>query len=79
MNLDLGNGFRALPYRAVTLNGRPILQLAIDDSYDGPWVLIAPNGRAIDNDRGTPYVYMNLEEVREDVGRLLEMSDYSTC
>jgi hypothetical protein len=77
---DFGDGFRAVPRDAVTLNGMPLPQLnTMVEPYNGYWHLIAPNNRAIDNERGRPYLYRSIEEVEEDVVRLRKQSDYSTC
>ncbi len=42
---DLGNGFRAVPRDAVTLNGMALPQLnTMTEPYNGYWHVIAPNG-----------------------------------
>jgi len=77
---DMGNGFTAVPIDAVTKNGMHLLNLNTRvEPYNGYWCLIAPNNRAIDNDRGRPYIYHSVEEVAEDVARLVEAREYSTC
>lgn len=77
---DLGNGFRAVPRDAVTLNGMPLPQLnTTTEPYDGYWHVIAPNGRAVDNDRGRPYLYLTLEEAKQDAEILVKHGGYSTC
>lgn len=48
------------------------------NSYKYRWALIAPNRRAIDGEDGKrPYLYRDLEEVRQDVLRFNE-TDYSS-
>ena len=77
---DLGNGFRAVPRNAVTLNGMALSQLnTMREPYDGEWHVIAPNGRALDNEYGRPYVYRTIEEAKENVKELVKLGDYSTC
>lgn len=77
---DLGNGFRAVPRDAVTLNGIPLPQLNTqDEPYDGPWVLIAPNGYAVDGEENRPYVYRHIGMVKYDAARLTAYGEYSTC
>jgi hypothetical protein len=77
---DLGNGFRAVPRDAVTLNGMPLSQLnTMDEPYNGYWHLIAPNERAVDNEYGRPYLYRTFEEAKEDATNLAKLGDYSTC
>lgn len=80
ISIDVGNGFRAVPRDAVTLNGLPLPQLNTQcEPYQGTWHLIAPNNRAIDNVYGRPYLYQTLEELRLDAARLAVAKDYSTC
>jgi|GEM_PF-2846718 len=77
---DLGNGFRAVPQNAVTLNGMPLSQLnTIQEPYSGYWHLIAPNNRAIDDEDGRPYLYLDIEEASKDAEKLAAQGDYSTC
>ena len=77
---DLGNGFRAVPRDAVTLNGMALPQLnTMAEPYNGYWHVIAPNGRAVDNENGRPYLYHTIEEAAEDAKTLVQLGDYSTC
>lgn len=77
---DLGNGFRAVPRDAVTLNGMALPQLnTMTEPYNGYWHVIAPNGRAVDNEYGRPYLYRTIEEATDDANKLAELGDYSTC
>lgn len=77
---DLGNGFRAVPRDAVTLNGIALPQLnTMVEPYRGYWHLIAPNGRAVDNDDGRPYLYRDISEAKDDAMVLAVLGDYSTC
>jgi len=77
---DLGDDFRAVPQEAVTLNGLPLSQLnTMQEPYSGRWHLIAPNGRAIDNEWGRPYLYLDIEEAVSDKAKLVKQGEYSTC
>ncbi len=77
---DLGNGFRAVPQDAVTLNGMALEQLNTrDEPYDGYWHIIAPNGKAIDGENGRPYLYKDIAEAQGDADRLASRDGYSTC
>lgn len=77
---NLKNGFYAVPRDAVTMNGLPLPQLnTLEEPYNGYWHIIAPNGKAIDDEYGKPYLYLDFEEVKENVERLIIAGEYSTC
>ncbi len=77
---NLGNGFRAVPRDAVTLNGMPLPRLnTMVEPYDGYWHLIAPNNRAVDDEDEGPYLYRTIEEAANDAKKLAAQGDYSTC
>lgn len=77
---DLGNGFRAVPREAVTLNGHYLPQLnTMQEPFNGYWHIIAPNGRAIDDESQRPYLYLDIDEAQEDANRLAKSGEYSTC
>lgn len=70
---DFGNGYYAVPYDAVTLNGIPLTQLNTrSEPYKGPFALIMPDRhRAAEGDDGrTPYRYDTLDEARDDAAVL---------
>ena len=70
----------AVPYDTVTVNGHYMRRLnERDEPYDHHWALIAPNGRAIDDEDGRPYLYRDFGKASEDAGNLAEMGEYSTC
>jgi len=77
---DLGHGFVAVPMDAVTRNGMALPQLnTMVEPYTGYWNIIAPNGRAIDDENGRPYLYRTFEDVTEDAARIVGRGEYSTC
>ena len=49
-------------------------------SYDGPWVLVAPNNKAVD-DMGSkrPYIYNDIEEMELEVKNAIKSGGCSTC
>lgn len=78
---DCGNGFFAVPYNAVTLNGLELPQLNNEkEPYNGYWALIAPCGKAIDGEGGVrPYEYRTLDECKTDAENLHARGEYSYC
>jgi hypothetical protein len=79
----LSDGFVGWPKDAVTLNGIPMPthKLAMSKGeYEGPWVLVAPNNRAVD-DMGSrrPYVYNDIEEMEAEVRMAVQNNGCSTC
>jgi len=77
---DIGHGFRCVPRDAVTLNGFEIPTLnTMVEPYVGPWVVIAPNGRALDGCPNRPYVYSTIGEAIDDVKVLVKVGGWSTC
>lgn len=78
---DVGNGFVAVPYDSVTLNGHPLAVLNVaTEPYSGPWAMIAPRGKAVDSEFGTyPHRYKTIEECVDDAKTLAEIGCCSVC
>lgn len=77
--VDLGHGFRAVPYDSVTLNGHYLAKLDRGDGEPRYWALLAPNGYAVDSEDGKrPHRYAGLEECRANLPVFLK-NGCSTC
>ena len=71
-------GFKIVPYKAVTLNCLylPKLNDVIPGSYNGPWALVAPTGRVVDDEDNRPFRYETTNEASEDAKKLSEYSEW---
>lgn len=77
--IHLGHGFRAVPYDSVTLNGHYLEKLNRGDGEPQYWVLLAPNGYAVDSADGKrPHRYVGLGECHIAVAAFLRHG-CSTC
>lgn len=77
--VDLGHGFRAVPYDSVTLNGHYLAKLDRGDGEPRYWALLAPNGYAVDSADGKrPHRYADLDECRANLPVFLSKG-CSTC
>jgi hypothetical protein len=65
-------GYYAVPYEAVTLNGMYLPQLLASARRDA-WAAIGPDRRALQGESGRTYRYGSLEECARDVATLREM------
>lgn len=76
---DLGDGYTAVPYDAVTINGHYIPTMASAfKPFDGPYALLIPkegggSAVAMNHDGNRSYRYMSLEAVVEDKARLAKI------
>lgn len=65
--IELGHGFLAVPYDAVTLNGMYLPHLATETSAR-EWCVLLPSGRPAMGESGRrPYRYRSIEDCRRDV------------
>ena len=77
--------FIIVPYDSVTKNGIYLEHLnTFEESYEGPFALVyEPSGKAVDNERGTPYRYKDLRSAKEDADHLSHEinrgHDFSVC
>ncbi len=69
---DLGDGYHAVPFEAVTLNGIFLPQLLESSQVKAStdWAVIGPDLRALEGENDRPYRYPSLEAARADVATL---------
>ncbi|OYW71022.1 MAG: hypothetical protein B7Z37_28885 [Verrucomicrobia bacterium 12-59-8] len=79
----LANGFVAVPYSGVTLNGFPLPTIQVEkEPYKGSWAVISPKfNKALDGeDNSRPYRYDTLQDADDDVKRIVgNGGEHSVC